>query len=798
MATPPLPREVTGDFVGAATGSDLSLPDLGAHSGLEASPRVAHETCLSTKMGLAAAIAESPRPYIGLSPRASVGIVSVSPRPSVDIPDGVHLPSRDFFVEVTGHVVNVDSDNSMEPIIQVQTREAAHEIRAAELGRQSRSVIQAMTSAQESPEALGRRSSTRAEAPDAGGRRASTTAGSPATSGRTAAMRAAGSKRSSGRATLRNSFMRSASGVSEVTSEPTAHVRASAGRGTPAKAKSRRSGRLSVARKRVSAMPSKRFSVQCQNLAWERGQDGGVLELEEVRDSDEEESTLDSSDGPPSVASFDSLDLPRRTLSVRVSRRLFNIIAFMFGFWGFFTGCLLAIHVLRYVTPVRRQVQDLLADVASLSAEASIVRMLAPASALVRGVALAGRSGLLSGSKAGFAGNATLGISRYEALARVAAPEFLANPDLLSLRVDGFADRQVLLRPGSLHNASAPLSQRLPLAYVLPGACEFDGDRQIALGCSRSLLLANRSGLVGLVEPAYNYPACAPGCLVNNGGCPSNLSCHQVQDRVYKIDGQCYRAYSDCLGCLKDPSKYPDRLILQPTCLEDGIAEVWGPPELESVGTDGATLLGAQQFPVLRLTGITDVGVDSQGTNAALAVDVTIGLQFLHAATVAAVPKEGVSVLICLSDGAVLASSDGQMRLIDATAPPSLVWDLLPSWGAHLTPQLLVGMGRSEIWRGNDLLVVLPAVSVDSPLGSDTLRVVIVVPRTASAGKPLDRFMFGAFGCAVLIFVLPVLYRLFILVSNCCQCCSRRCCKGRKNSPRSSSQRGSRDRELAR
>ena len=60
----------------------------------------------------------------------------------------------------------------------------------------------------------------------------------------------------------------------------------------------------------------------------------------------------------------------------------------------------------------------------------------------------------------------------------------------------------------------------------------------------------------------YSYPECAPDCLTNNGGCPNNVNCHQVNGRVYKVDDKCYEAISGCYGCLNDPSSYPEHLKL--------------------------------------------------------------------------------------------------------------------------------------------------------------------------------------------------------------------------------------------
>eukprot|EP01084_Bolivina_argentea_P032798 60712_1 len=59
---------------------------------------------------------------------------------------------------------------------------------------------------------------------------------------------------------------------------------------------------------------------------------------------------------------------------------------------------------------------------------------------------------------------------------------------------------------------------------------------------------------------AFEYPNCAPDCLINNGNCPNGDPCHQVKDRVYKVNGQCYKALTGCWGCLNNPSAYSSHL----------------------------------------------------------------------------------------------------------------------------------------------------------------------------------------------------------------------------------------------
>lgn len=57
-------------------------------------------------------------------------------------------------------------------------------------------------------------------------------------------------------------------------------------------------------------------------------------------------------------------------------------------------------------------------------------------------------------------------------------------------------------------------------------------------------------------EAVYNYPNCGAGCLTTTG--------KQKVGAVYKVDNVCYRALSDCGGCLHYPPLYPTHLQLIP------------------------------------------------------------------------------------------------------------------------------------------------------------------------------------------------------------------------------------------
>jgi len=66
--------------------------------------------------------------------------------------------------------------------------------------------------------------------------------------------------------------------------------------------------------------------------------------------------------------------------------------------------------------------------------------------------------------------------------------------------------------------------------------------------------------------PYYSYPACLPGCLVNNGGCPGGTPCHQVSGRMYKVGSTCYLAQGGCWGCLANPAKHTTAFKALATC----------------------------------------------------------------------------------------------------------------------------------------------------------------------------------------------------------------------------------------
>eukprot|EP00484_Ammonia_sp_Unknown_P020146 CAMPEP_0197032744 /NCGR_PEP_ID=MMETSP1384-20130603/11337_1 /TAXON_ID=29189 /ORGANISM="Ammonia sp." /LENGTH=960 /DNA_ID=CAMNT_0042462447 /DNA_START=229 /DNA_END=3111 /DNA_ORIENTATION=- len=63
----------------------------------------------------------------------------------------------------------------------------------------------------------------------------------------------------------------------------------------------------------------------------------------------------------------------------------------------------------------------------------------------------------------------------------------------------------------------------------------------------------------------FDYPACSPNCLVDNGGCPSGVACHQRNGAIYRVSSVCYQAISGCWGCLSNPTSYTAHLE-QVTC----------------------------------------------------------------------------------------------------------------------------------------------------------------------------------------------------------------------------------------
>ena len=58
----------------------------------------------------------------------------------------------------------------------------------------------------------------------------------------------------------------------------------------------------------------------------------------------------------------------------------------------------------------------------------------------------------------------------------------------------------------------------------------------------------------------YDYPSCSPDCLENFGGCVMQNKCHQVPGRTYRVNGQCFKAITDCNGCLNNPTQHPNDL----------------------------------------------------------------------------------------------------------------------------------------------------------------------------------------------------------------------------------------------
>lgn len=62
------------------------------------------------------------------------------------------------------------------------------------------------------------------------------------------------------------------------------------------------------------------------------------------------------------------------------------------------------------------------------------------------------------------------------------------------------------------------------------------------------------------VGAAFNYPGCLPWCLYDHTTTNPSSLINQKPGRVYNVTGTCYKALSNCDGCLNDPASYPLKL----------------------------------------------------------------------------------------------------------------------------------------------------------------------------------------------------------------------------------------------
>ena len=87
------------------------------------------------------------------------------------------------------------------------------------------------------------------------------------------------------------------------------------------------------------------------------------------------------------------------------------------------------------------------------------------------------------------------------------------------------------------------------------------GTRLEVQGARTQPTLAGGSKTDAVAHRRSGARARAPGCLVDNGGCPNGVPCHQVDRRFYRITVPgdqynpprewCYRASGYCYGCLE-------------------------------------------------------------------------------------------------------------------------------------------------------------------------------------------------------------------------------------------------------
>lgn len=211
-------------------------------------------------------------------------------------------------------------------------------------------------------------------------------------------------------------------------------------------------------------------------------------------------------------------------------------------------------------------------------------------------------------------------------------------------------------------------------------------------------------------------------------------------------------------------------------------AASWLGPVYLREGSKGEVLNFADWIFTLRL--VSQVGA-GRGGNRSAAIDVAISLAGMADATAAACP-DGGAVIVCTSDGMLLAGSnwqavprsDGMGDIIHER-----LRDLRVDWLQMVTPEVLANDRRSELFHGPDQVVVQPLLAEGTGasgghLGA-RLRAVVLVPRIKAVRPLLGQLIFPAVGviAAPLVAVLVVLVTL-AMVSCCrgtgCCCCSRK------------------------
>lgn len=163
-----------------------------------------------------------------------------------------------------------------------------------------------------------------------------------------------------------------------------------------------------------------------------------------------------------------------------------------------------------------------------------------------------------------------------------------------------------------------------------------------------------------------------------------------------------------------------------------------------------------------------------------LAISVAVDAGGLQSAVVAAAP-DGGAAFICSEGGVIVAGHPGWRQPAAGEAYAESLPDLDSAWaGAPGLMDAVAADGRSELWFGEDLIIVQPLAASARGAGpfagaSPSLRVLVVAPRSYGVQERLDLLSRGALALAAAPFVLFFLILLALYVVFQVRCCAEFC-----------------------
>jgi len=210
----------------------------------------------------------------------------------------------------------------------------------------------------------------------------------------------------------------------------------------------------------------------------------------------------------------------------------------------------------------------------------------------------------------------------------------------------------------------------------------------------------------------------------------------------------------------------------------DGLAACWRGPAFVAIGDDGEVTESEDWIWSHQL--LAHSHPEPNSASGFLAISVAVDVEGLQSAVAAAAPAGGAA-FICSEGGVIVAGHPGWRQPVPGEEYAASLPELDSAWAS--APGLMDAVtadGRSELWFGEDLIIVQPLAASLRGAGpfagaSPSLWVLVVAPRGHGAQERLDLFARGALALAAAPFMLFALILLVLYVLFQVSCCAEFC-----------------------